>query len=177
MSAGAVVAAAVVVAAATETDVETSVAPILTVTMFEPVTPGTMNEVVRPPSESEVTTPLRTSAPPIVRTDRPERGANPAAVTSTTSPTLASLTDSVTVGLGTFIVCATELLLYVAWSAAVKVTVTAPTPTVLGMSMVVSIAPAVSAVTTLVARVVEAEASVSVTALLGTQPAPVIGTD
>ena len=79
-------------------DVEAVLAPMVTVTMFEPVTPGTMNEVVAPPSASEVTTPVLTSAPPMVRVERLKKGAKPAAVTVTTSPILASLTDNVTVG-------------------------------------------------------------------------------
>ena len=162
----------------TKMDVEAVLAPMVTVTMFEPVTPGTMNEVVAPPSVSEVTTaPPRTSAPPTLRTDMPEEGGKPAAVTVTTSPILASETDSVIEALGIFMVCATAVLLYVVASAAVKVTVRGPTPTVLGMTMVVSTAPALSDVAILVATSTPAEASVIVTELLGTQPAPVIGTD
>jgi hypothetical protein len=73
--------------------------------------------------------------------------------------------------------CAVAVLPNVEASAAVKVTVLVPTPTVVGMTIVVSNAPLPSVVPTFVATVTEPDFNVTVTELFGTQPAPVTGTD
>lgn len=58
-----------------------------------------------------------------------------------------------------------------------KVKVLGPTPAVLGTTIAVSKSPAPSVVVTFVANVVEPSFNVTVTDELGTQPAPVTGTD